>query len=285
MRLSRFLVFFTMFAIGCGAYWFSRSPVREASPTPVNQSAPETEVATTPAPIREIAGDAEFDVEKNRKLPFDMVETGNGFHGDEIVARNGEKWLGLFPDEEGVYSLRSVKLDVTRAKDEIVDDDGEMSGKNVQTKEKSIPVFLLRGADSLKPGEVGHLFGAGDLTVGEEGRDYVALKNGFNRNFDAGAGNVELKVVRGLVEGKESTAVVLERAGVSQTIYVYPFSGDTESVGTLYWAGDVDRDGWPDFYMSLYYHDNVHDKMLFLSSRARQNKIVSLVASFRITGC
>jgi len=41
----------------------------------------------------------------------------------------------------------------------------------------------------------------------------------------------------------------------------------------------------PDFYFSLYFHDNVEYKNLFLSSEAKKGELVKKVATFTITGC
>jgi len=51
-------------------------------------------------------------------------------------------------------------------------------------------------------------------------------------------------------------------------------------VGYLYWVGDLDSDGKPDFYLSLYENDNVSAVFLFLSSKAENGKLIKAVASF-----
>ncbi len=59
----------------------------------------------------------------------------------------------------------------------------------------------------------------------------------------------------------------------------------TDSLGTLHWTGDLDRDGKPDFYFDLFEHENVENRILFISSEAEKGKLVKLVAQFWTTGC
>jgi hypothetical protein len=53
----------------------------------------------------------------------------------------------------------------------------------------------------------------------------------------------------------------------------------------LLWAGDLDRDGKLDLYLSVTQHYDVAERKLFLSSQARRKKLVREVASFEIGGC
>lgn len=79
----------------------------------------------------------------DEKYPFKMklLETGEGFHGDEIDAKNGETWLGLF-EERGQFYLRPTKLKIKRVYDPIVDEDvKKKTGKNVKVNTKNESIF------------------------------------------------------------------------------------------------------------------------------------------------
>ncbi len=56
-------------------------------------------------------------------------------------------------------------------------------------------------------------------------------------------------------------------------------------LGNLYWVGDLDRDGKPDFFTNLYLNENGDYLNLYLSSRAKKGKLVKKVAVFATSGC
>jgi hypothetical protein len=76
----------------------------------------------------------------------------------------------------------------------------------------------------------------------------------------------------------------LEGGGRRQILHTMNVA-NSDSLGALYWVGDLDRDEQPDFYMELYVHDNVSNKNLFLSAPAGKNELVKKVAYFWTTGC
>ena len=53
----------------------------------------------------------------------------------------------------------------------------------------------------------------------------------------------------------------------------------------LLWAGDLDRDGKLDLYVSVTQHYNVSERKLFLSSQADEGQLVKEVADFVTSGC
>jgi hypothetical protein len=48
-----------------------------------------------------------------------LVEIGDGFHGDDVKARNGEKWLGLYVSNRGAFLAEST-LTVRRVIDPVI---------------------------------------------------------------------------------------------------------------------------------------------------------------------
>src|SRR5687768_2731605 len=57
--------------------------------------------------------------EKEIKYKFELMETGE-FHGDEVTAESGEKWVGLF-GKNNDFHLASTNINVRLVHDEIVD--------------------------------------------------------------------------------------------------------------------------------------------------------------------
>src|SRR5262245_51067302 len=67
------------------------------------------------------------------------------FHGDEVSARSGEEWLGLFPKGTG-FTLRPTTISVSTVLDPILDEDtGPKTKKAVTTPGGVAPMFLVRG--------------------------------------------------------------------------------------------------------------------------------------------
>ena len=58
--------------------------------------------------------------ENDEKLTIKLLETGEGFHGDEIFAKSGESWLGLFENKHGFF-LKRAKVKIRRVYDPVVD--------------------------------------------------------------------------------------------------------------------------------------------------------------------
>ncbi len=54
---------------------------------------------------------------------------------------------------------------------------------------------------------------------------------------------------------------------------------------TLVWAGDLDRDGKLDLYVSVTQHYDVTERKLFLSSPAGEGQLVKEVAEFVTSDC
>ncbi len=80
-----------------------------------------------------------------------LIEAGDGFHGNEIHARSGEKWLGLFV-EKGRSFLAYTTVRVLRINDPVVDEEPKQkTGKAVIIDRKAKSYFLLRGITVLKP--------------------------------------------------------------------------------------------------------------------------------------
>ena len=227
------------------------------------------------------------------KYPFKvkLLETGDGFHGQEVQAKNGETWMGVF-EEKGEFDLRSVELRIKRVPDPI--HDNKNTGKSVRTSNKKEALFLLKNADFLREGKIRTLFDGAtwpeylnDPQKSEPDSDEVPaqLKKDFVQNYEIGGKKYALKVIEAKNKAKEKIlALILESDGKRQILQTLNVNYNPD-IGTLYWAGDLDRDQMPDFYLELFEHENVENKVLFLSSKAEKEEFVRKVAYFWTTGC
>ncbi len=224
--------------------------------------------------------------EVEQKFKIKLLETGEGFHGDQIEAKSGETWFGLFKENDK-YFLRSTRIKVRRVKDVVVDDDGERTGKNVSVKGKNQPIFLLKNAEMLSEGKISTLFwiNSADETNNEDAEP-TSLTQGFVKQYKFGERKYVLRVKTGINKKREKImTLVLEGDGKSQVLHSIINDEEGDYLGSVDWVGDLDRDGKPDFYFDLYINDNVEYKNLFLSSQAKNEKLIKKAAYFLTTGC
>jgi hypothetical protein len=216
-----------------------------------------------------------------------LIETGEGFHGDEIQARSGEKWQALYISDKRSWLQLSTIL-VRRSEDAVLDaGTNNKTGKSVYVAGSNTePVFLVKGIDSLKMGEV--------KTVFYHWQDFhgLSLKRNSPVSVKLNATAYSLGI-RGQEQKSESGEVALVPAHAKlvlsdgknrQTIYSIKH-GLTDSEWSLIWAGDLDKDGRLDLYLNLPTHYNELRRVLFLSSKAAKGKLVAKVAEFVTTGC
>lgn len=219
--------------------------------------------------------------EDSKKLKIKLLETGEEFHGDQVKAKSGEIWLGLFKDKEKYY-LRRTKLKIFRVHDSIVDaEENIKTGKSVFTDVPAQAVFLLKNAKTLREGEIKTIFFAGGID------ETTGFKNGSRKEFEFNEENYHLRVENQINSDEflsKGSKLTLAHNGKEQ-ILIYLKDGCDDCGWNLYWVGDLDRDGKLDFYIDLSGHYNVSDKRLFLSSQADDGKLVKYVANFWTNGC
>src|SRR5262249_15257157 len=71
-----------------------------------------------------------------------VLETG-GFHGIEVKACSGEKWLSLYVTERSSELLEST-IKIKLVNDPITDDELSATGKEVSVDQPTEPLFLIK---------------------------------------------------------------------------------------------------------------------------------------------
>jgi hypothetical protein len=221
-------------------------------------------------------------------LGIKLQTIGEGFHGDQVVAKNGETWLGFYRDA-GRFYLRNTKVRVRWAYDPIVDGEegGKISGKSVFVKNNDRALFIVKNAKRLNEGNVKTVFYGGIRYDLENQPEAIRLKNGFRKTFEFAGDIYVLKVENKLTSDEyldKGSKLSLERNGKEQVLRYLP-DGCNDCGWTLYWAGDLDQDGKLDFFFDLSDHYNVSDERLYLSSYAPAGQLVKLAADFWTNGC
>lgn len=91
-----------------------------------------------------------------------ILEPGGPFHGDEVTVKSEDGWFALVVEE----SIRKAfliegRIEVSLVKDEVVDTEGQKTGKEIKfipkEKENKIPPKILIKSPGLIAGEIRHL--------------------------------------------------------------------------------------------------------------------------------
>lgn len=216
-----------------------------------------------------------------------LLTTGQ-FHDDEVTARSGEVWLGLFPTGNDGYELRRTTLKVKTVFDSVLDaDEGPFSGKEVAVVDARAPLFLLKTGGRLRPRAVPTAFvgdeehPAADMYLGTQSHVRLALQGAEYRltvhDDDAREGQPPSP---GL---PQRATLRLHIGAISQPLF--SMTSHDEATWKLLWAGDLDGDGKLDLLLNLSTHYNVSTRRLFLSSGAKKGQMVGEVAVFETVGC
>lgn len=214
------------------------------------------------------------------------------YHGDEIDAEDGETWMGLFQTGAGT-ELRGVILHVKTVRDEIVDGDGEFTGKEVSVSGEPQPYLLIQGLGNTTEGTIKSAYrGDAFLRLG----DTISITlDPADLSVEAGPAEIwHLGAVGAAVEGEHDILIgpytlILARnfwseEKESQEI-VRRDQISLDGAPRLLWAGDIDRDNKIDLLFDLTDHYNVRALTLFLSSRAKPGELVGKAAELITTGC
>ena len=220
---------------------------------------------------------------QKRRSRIRLIEPGQ-FHGDEITAKKGQQWLGLYVKGQRAV-LRYSRIRITKVFDDVTDDGThQKTGKRVSVDGSDEPIFLIKHAAMLAAGPLISVFKQKANFERTLEKEPVHLKLGRRRYI--------LKVVspdKNPLPCRESqfptnAELVLISGKSKQTLYTLDGCGNDPS-WYLLWAGDLDRDGKLDLYVNVTQHYNVSQRKLFLSSQAGKNRLVRKVASFETVGC
>ena len=208
------------------------------------------------------------------------------YHGDEVTAVSGERWLALMRDTTGRDRLVQVTLRVDTVRDELAVEDGRATGKLVSAASAGEIVVLLAGVPGLRAGRVTTLAADRDITPGEPVR--VTLRGAAYEVI------LECAVPpRGVGSERAACSLVVRRRNQRQVLKRYEAQFEDRAfvaVGDdvqpkLLWAGDLDADGALDLLIDLTDHYNLSRPTLFLSRGRRNGALLGPVAKHESVGC
>lgn len=201
---------------------------------------------------------------------------------NELGVTSGENWLGLY-EKSGDFFFANTK--VTRSSRTGYVGPGDESYDWLKYERKGFPVFIFKDMSELKPGKVTTLF------WNKPSDDDVPLDVGFRRSFRLNSKEYTLRVSSGLQsDGGKTNVLILDSEGVSQLVTFNLYYKDDytlyNTIGDLIWVGDMDGDGKLDLYFSDFnFEKGSFGSNLYLSSPAKDGKLVKHVAGFGSAGC
>lgn len=205
-----------------------------------------------------------------------IMSTGQ-YHGDEITARFGiaRGWFALIVSDKQAELVPSSPK-ISRVFDPVVDDEEMKSSYSAKLVEDTQhdPLLMIK-ASWLKTGPIVQA----KLTENRQG--FVWNDMHFNMVRACGKASSKDSLLQCKVElsdGK-SRQFIIDTAEPNQD-----YSDEFASTVEIVWAGDIDRDGKPDFIL-LNTHYNGENTQLFLSSEAEKKKFVKSVARVYRVGC
>ena len=275
----------------CLSLWACSGQERQVSPPRQSAnselSATVTTVESKPQPENFSQSSEEETIKQTiiepSKLPLHLLQTGR-FHGYEVQATSGEKWMGLFVTPKG-FEFLPTTIAVISVHDPILDGKKtEKTGKQVMTDQKLDSIFLVKGSVALKPGTVKTVFFGWAELIPHSSGSHPALSLSLDASQSYGVYGISLEET--MKNGKKNYALSISQGvtGEKQKIQLFARCCDM-TYPRLLWAGDLDRDDKLDLLVDITNHYNVSQPILFLSSLAKNGNLVEPVAEFRSVGC
>jgi hypothetical protein len=203
------------------------------------------------------------------------------YHGDELEeAVDQQSWIGLYVDKPH-YFLEETTVHAERVNDPIVDtDENDKTGWEISDTHPAENLILMRGL-SVETGEVIHSrLSAHEVLPGDtitfvlEGKSFELFATGNNVD-QGGYSTVEnyKLFLRGEKNGKTVTQLLVAHDNFD------------DAMVSVIFAGDIDRDHFPDFLMDNARHYNANNPTLYLSSGVATNALVQIVGWHYSVGC
>lgn len=211
------------------------------------------------------------------------------FHGDEALARDGERWLALRTDARGARLIETT-VRVRAVEDALLDAPGERSGREVGSPlgEAGIVTYLRGAGLSAGPVESATVTPepAGAAPVPARTIALHAQRYRLDLRCEAAPAQVinaqpqhrcRLVLGDGVREQVLLDAIAWRESASAALV--------TDASAEVRFAGDLDRDGRLDLIVDLTDHYNVSRPTLLLSSQARAGELVGVAARFESVGC
>ena len=185
-------------------------------------------------------------------------------------------WVGLFSnDNDNSVTCYKTKLKMKPIHSPMVDEEGEMSGIKIYCEGyANDPMLLIAGIEIPENMQI---------------ESYKGLKNRLLPGESMQLGDNTIKALGTMDEYDRVRDYKLLITGIKngtsiEQIFLEQDYFD-DSMIRFIWAGDIDKDGFPDLFLDISYKYSFSNPALFLSSKAGDNELLKLVAEIMLFGC
>ena len=185
-------------------------------------------------------------------------------------------WVGLFSnDNDNSVTSHKTKLKMKPIHSPMNDQEGEKSGIKIYCEGyPNDPMLLISGIeipenmkiDSYK-GLKYRLLPGESMQLGDNTIKALGTMDEYDRVRD----------YKLLITGKKN-GTSIEQIFLEQDYF-------DDSMIRFIWAGDIDKDGFPDLFLDISHKYSFSNPALFLSSKAGDNELLKLVAEIILSGC
>ena len=201
----------------------------------------------------------------------------NSYGSGEVDSNIESKtWFGLFSsDNENIIKCYKTKLKIKPIHSAMVYKEGEMSGTQVYCEGyDNDPFLLITGIKIPKDMQIQSYKGLKKRLLPGESMQLGTYKikalgsideNGFIANYKL--------IILGKKNGNNIEQIFLEQDYFDDAMIQF------------IWAGDIDKDGFPDLYLDISHKYSFSNPALFLSSKAGGKELLKLVAEIKLFGC
>jgi hypothetical protein len=211
-----------------------------------------------------------------------LLLTGT-FHGEEVLATDGERWLALF--QSGDHGkLIEQPLKIKHVKDDLVDEGPAKTGVFISVARTPPPVFLVKNIRGLIPGTVRCV----NLPPSDQLRKRKELSLPFNNKTYRLSLQISASRDPQTQQPLQSYKLSLSDGHCTQVIADVRDCNLLSGPGcppTILWAGDLDGDGNLDLLVNIANDYNASLPTLFLSRGAGSGKLLRRAADFPTSGC
>ena len=185
-------------------------------------------------------------------------------------------WVGLFSNNnDNSVTCYKTKLKMKQVHSPMVDEEGEMSGIEIYCEGyPKDPIVFIAGIEIPENMKID---------------SYKGLKNRLLPGESMQLGDNTIKALGtideyGRVSGYKLIITGFKNGTDIQQIFLEQDHFD-DSMIRFIWAGDIDKDGFPDLFLDISHKYSFSNPALFLSSKAGDNELLKLVANIILSGC